>query len=178
MAILNYDSEGLDRLEKTEVNANDNAYGYQFNIEAVDSIAIFGEVTNVKIGYVELYTEGNFMPTKTFDSLKDTQLFVHRSNDSCEMFMVSFFDAGMREHTYYLTADEYYTAENNNEQTLVSGLDEKDKVPSSYDDAADLFLSYLGMTEDQFESNHNFTHVEKEYGSLTKGGTRGQVRDH
>lgn len=168
-AILNYEGEGLDRLEQIEIDCNDNSYNHHFQIGATDRIAIFGEVKGVRIGFSYWFTEGNYMPIKEFDSLKDTELVIHRSAAAEEMFIVSFFDGGMREHTYHLMTDEFFVSEDPEEQELVPKLDKKDKIPSNYDDAGDavdLFISYMRMTEDEFKNNNKFAKVETEYGAM------------
>lgn len=166
IAILNYDGEGLERLEQIEIDCNDNAFNHHFKIGATDRIALFGEVKDVKIGFAQWFTEGNYMPIKEFESLKDTELVIHRSAAAEEMFIVSFFDGGMREHTYHLMTDECFVSEDPDEQQLVAKIEEKDKLPSSYDDAAELFIDYIGMTEDEFNNSNHFANVEIEYGAM------------
>ncbi len=166
MAILNYEGEGLERLEQIEIDCNENPYDHHFKIGATDRIALFGEVKDVKIGFAEWFTEGNYMPIKEFESLKDTELVIHRSAVVGEMFIISFFDSGMREHTYHLMTDECYVSEDPDEQKLIAKIDEKDKLPSSYDDAVELFIGYMGMTEDEFNNCNHFANVEIEYGEM------------
>lgn len=162
MAIKNYNGEGLERLAKRDVDLKGK---YKLSGKEVsETLAIFGEVTNVKIGYIKLFTEGNYALMEKFDSLKDTELTIKRGSGDDALITVSFYDGGLREHTLGFTSSDidlsFMKVEDKAE--LTAGLDDKYKAPTAYKDKSDLILKSLGLSQKEFESSSTFNNIKEE----------------
>ncbi|MGE4283204.1 MAG: hypothetical protein AB7G87_05725 [Clostridia bacterium] len=164
MAIKNYKGEGLERLSKVKAQYKDDNSPY-FSKNVLETLAIFGEVTNVKIGYIRMYTEGNYYLLQEFDSLKDTELTIPRSKSDDALITVSFYDKGLKEHIFAFTVvkDHFMSDKTPDKQELVASLDEKYKASTAYKDRSDLVLKSLGLSEKAFESSSIFNNFTEQY---------------
>lgn len=159
MAIKNYVGEGLERLSKMEVDCKEK-YGLSGK-EVRETLAIFGEVTNVKIGYIQLFTEGNYSLMEKFDSIKDTQLSIRRASIDDVLITVSFYDKGFREHTVAFTSshDDLTFIKTEDKAELAVSLEEKYKAKTAYKDRSDLILKSLA--EKKFLSSNIFNNIQE-----------------
>lgn len=162
MAIKNYSGEGLERLTKRGVDLKG-----KYNLsgkEVIETLAIFGEVTDVKIGYIQLFTEANYALMENYDSLKDTELTIKRGSSDDALITVSFYDGGLKEHTFGFTSSDidlsFMKVEDKGE--LAASLDEKHKAPTAYKDKSDLVLKSLGLSQKEFESSSTFNNIREE----------------
>lgn len=167
MAIKNYDGEGLERLSKKEVECKAK---YSLDGKTVnETLAIFGEVTNVKIGYIRLFTEGNYGLIEKYDSLKDTQLTIKRGSNPEDLIAVSFYDGGFREHTVAFTSCNgelgFLGAED--KAQLVTNLEEEYSAKTSYKDSSNLILKALAA--EKFASSNIFNNVEEKIDEFDGG---------
>jgi len=158
IAIKNYEGKGLEKLAKIEADTNVGPRGVQ------ETLAIFGEVTNVKVEKINLNTEANQRLLDKFDSLKNVELAVPRDNDRNKLIAVSFYDKGLRKHVFTFTSSDekdYIYSDAEGKQKLVDSLDEKYKKSTSYEDQTDLVLRYLGLTGQEFLASNNFNSIPK-----------------
>ncbi|WHH60965.1 cell envelope integrity protein TolA [Petroclostridium sp. X23] len=155
-AIKNYHGEGMERLSKVTAEYKyDNPNNRE---DVLETLAIFGEVTNVRIGYIRLGTEGNYTLLQEFDALKDTELTIPRSKSNEDMITVAFYDKGLKEHIFAFTVekDHYLSDKTPDKQELAASLEEKYKAATAYQDKSDLVLQFIGLSEKEFESSSIF----------------------
>lgn len=163
IAIKNYEGKNSERLSKVVADTNDKYVDIKGKVK--DTLAIFGEVTNVKVEYIRLYTEGNQHLLDEFDSLKDTELTIPRDNNDFDLITVSFYDKGLRKHIFAFSSNngnDFIYCDAKDEQRLSASIEEKYKEATSYKDKSDLVRNSLGISTKEFLASNNFNNIKEE----------------
>lgn len=164
-AYKNLDGLDVSNLEEVVINAKDATVGNPENyiITSDDyeyKVAIFGEVTNVRVNYSSYIYDDYGVEIVVYDYLKDTVLIIKSNQmDGLDGFFVSFTD-GRGTGGGFILNDDYMPDVDPIE--LKSGFTAIEKTPSSYVDydMTDLINS-IDMKVDEFDNSEMMQYAEK-----------------